>query len=275
MSGINMAKQDPRLKLLAQMIYAHCGMNYTDNLDMLGSKVECRLNELNMTCWEYSVYLEDNAAEWEKLIIAVTINETYFFREEQQLEEMVRLVKTELAGKKTVNIWSSACSTGEEPYSIVMALEAAGVPLDRIQVYASDINAKVLQVAEQGRYHKNSLCFRRTSDEMKNAYFAKDGDWFAIDGRIRDRVRFMKLNLLDEHAIANLPAMDILFCRNVLIYFDDSTIKRVMWNFYNRLHEGGLLFLGHAETMRGNGEISFEAVSCPSTFYYRKVKASL
>ncbi|MFB9325114.1 CheR family methyltransferase [Paenibacillus aurantiacus] len=275
MSGINVERQDARLKLLAEKIYTHCGMNYTDNLGMLGSKIEGRLSELNMSCLDYCSYLSENAAEWEKLIIAVTINETYFFREEQQLDEMVRLVKTELAGKGMVNIWSSACSTGEEPYSLVMALDAAGVPLDRIQVYASDINAKVLQIAENGRYHRNSLCFRRTPDAMKRIYFAQEGDWFVMNARIRDRVRFMRLNLLDGTAIAKLPAMDILFCRNVLIYFDDATIKRVMWSFHNRLQEGGLLFLGHAETMRGGNEIGFEAVSCPSTFYYRKVKGGL
>ncbi|MBB3113270.1 chemotaxis protein methyltransferase CheR [Paenibacillus phyllosphaerae] len=267
--------QDTRLKQLAQMVYAHCGMNYLDNLPMLASKVEGRLQELGISLWEYTELLKDrHAAEWEKFVIAVTINETYFFREEQQLQELVELAREALAVKPHLHIWSAACSTGEEPYSMVMAFDAAGIPLHRITVHASDINSKVLENAKRGRYHRNSLCFRRTPEVLKNRYFTLEDDWYQIQARIRERVHFYQLNLLDAGSIQRLPFMDMLFCRNVLIYFDAATIARVLHSFYGQLHDGGYLFLGHAETIRGQ-ELDFTAINRSNTFYYRKARGVL
>jgi chemotaxis protein methyltransferase CheR len=261
---------DMCLKDLGQMIYDFCGLNYLDNLSSLASKVSKRLSVLKMSYREYTEFLKKNRQEWDHLVELITINETYFFREESQLYELSHAILPQFRDKKCIRIWSAACSTGEEPYSLAMTIAESGiVPLESVHIIATDINKKVLQIARRGWYHKNSLCFRRTPKEMLDKYFFPQDEGFQIKSFIKDRIEFRYSNLLNDMEMAGGETVDIIFCRNVLIYFDSVTTRRVIAKFYDRLNPGGFLFLGHAETITGMNT-NFEIINARATFYYRK-----
>jgi Methylase of chemotaxis methyl-accepting proteins len=262
-------EHDPDVSLLARAIHARCGIDYRGNLYSLAIKAGARVTALGVTFARYLRHLDQHPTEWDALIEAITVNETYFFREECQLEELARVVLPELADRDEIRIWSAACSTGEEPYSLAMTiLESGVVPLDKVRIYATDINRKVLKSAEQGFYPAQSMCFRRTPERMKKLYFDEEPGGFRVKEHIRDRVRFMRWNLLHD-AAGLLPVMDVIFCRNVLIYFDEASIRTVASHLSGRLAEGGYLFLGHAETVSGLVP-GLHTINAPSTFYYRK-----
>ncbi|PZD95726.1 protein-glutamate O-methyltransferase CheR [Paenibacillus sambharensis] len=248
------------------MIYNYCGIHYMDNLSSLESKVGRRLTELGMSCWMYMEYLKRNPAEWDILVELVTINETYFFREDGQLSELRELLRTDYRNAGGLKVWSAACSTGEEPYSIGMMVQECGVP---VRIVASDINKKVLKTARAGWYHKHSLCFRRTTAEQLHRFFDERLEGYEVKKHIRDLVDFRRVNLLDSQQVESVGEVDIIYCRNVLIYFDHTTICGILDRFYEILKPGGYLFLGHAESIRGSHP-GFETINRRSTFYYRK-----
>jgi len=261
---------DKCLQDLGQMIIDFCGLNYLDNLPSLASKVLKRLSVLHMSYREYTEFLKRNQQEWNHLVELITNNETYFFREESQLHEVSNAVLPQFRNKPCIRIWSAACSTGEEPYSLAMTIAESGiVPLESVHIIATDINQKVLQIARRGWYHKNSLSFRRTPKEMLDKYFIPQEEGYQIKNCIKDRIEFRYLNLLHDEDVAAVDKVDIIFCRNVLIYFDSATSRRVIAKLYNRLQPGGFLFLGHAETITGMNN-DFETILARSTFYYRK-----
>ena len=148
-----------------------------------------------------------------------------------------------------MRIWSAGCSSGEEPYSIAMLLQEAGYYRDAtFEIFASDINQAVLSKARRGQYRENA--FRATDPGLREKYFTRDADGsWRISDEIRNRVSFGRLNLYDEARVSLLGHLDIIFCRNVIIYFDDSSKRVVVGNFYNRLVEGGYLLLGHSESL--------------------------
>ncbi|NHN32808.1 protein-glutamate O-methyltransferase CheR [Paenibacillus sp. S3N08] len=255
------------------MIHKYCGIKYDDNLFSLNSKVQQRLGALQVSLRDYLLYLEATPGEWDTLVESITINETYFFREEMQMQEMMNNVLPKLAANDSIRIWSAACSTGEEPYTIAMSIANSHViPLSKVEIYATDINRKVLQLAEQGWYSKTSMCFRRTPQEMKNKFFIKDELGYRLRDSIRERVQFSHINLTDEDRKASSqdrPLMDVIFCRNVLIYFDQPTVRQVIQHLSQWLKPGGYLFLGHAETITGMIE-EFQTINTATTHYYRK-----
>jgi len=261
---------DVRLKELGQMIYDYCGLNYLDNPSSLASKVSKRLSALHMSYGEYAEFLKRNPQEWDHLVELITNNETYFFREESQLHELSNVILPQFRNKTCIRIWSAACSTGEEPYSLAMTIAESGmVPLESVHITATDINKKVLQIARRGWYHKNSLCFRRTPREMLDKYFFPQDEGFQIKSFIKDRIDFRQSNLLNDEDMAAVGKVDVIFCRNVLIYFDSATTRRVISKFYHLLNPGGFLFLGHAETITGMNT-DFETIHAHAAFYYRK-----
>jgi chemotaxis protein methyltransferase CheR len=262
---------DVCLKKLAVMIYEYCGINYTDNLPALSSKLAGRLAELKLSYWEYGEYVKRCPDEWETLIVLITINETYFFREDSQLKELTDVILPRLAARKSrIRIWSAACSTGDEPYSIAMAIHASkSIPLDSVSILATDINQRVLQIGRRGWYPMHSLSFRRTSSDIIEQYFSSEDGGYRIQPFIRDRVEFRRLNLLDGEEIASVGEVDIIFCRNVLIYFDSRTTERVIGAFDRLLAPEGYLLLGHADSLIGMKH-SLETIHTGQTFYYRK-----
>ncbi len=139
---------------------------------------------------------------------------------------------------KRIRIWSAGCASGEEPYSIAIMLEEAGLYRDAsFEIFGSDLNQGVLTKARKGHYRQNA--FRSTTPELRAKYFTHeaDGSW-RIHDDIRNRVSFGRLNIYDEARVSLLGYLDVVFCRNVIIYFDDASKRTVIRNFYQRLVEG-------------------------------------
>ncbi|MCP2241098.1 CheR family methyltransferase [Thermoanaerobacterium thermosaccharolyticum] len=258
---------------LANYIYDFCGINYKKNLNSLKTKLEARIKELGLTIWEYFGYVRMEPKEWDILIELITVNETYFFREENLLEEFKNAILPQyinFADKNPLRIWSAACSTGEEPYTIGMLIEDSGLFKDNtVQIIATDINKKVLEKAKSGLYKKNSLSFRRTPKDVYDKFFVDYGEYYKVKDKIVDMVEFRRINLLDNDLEKKIGMCDIIFCRNVFIYFDENAIQKIVNDFYKILNPGGYLLLGHAETITGihNG---FEVIHKPSVFYYKR-----
>ena len=244
-------------RLVRDIIKDYCGLYFDDGARYLLEKRlsrRVRNHHLNDFRDYYRFIRYDKRAEEELSAImdVLTVNETYFFREQNQLrafsEEILDELKTVNGGKKTLRIWSAGCSTGEEPYTIAMLIHETGYFHGwDIEIYGSDINQRVLQTARRGLYRKNS--FRTMSPYFLNKYFAEEDGAHRITDEVRKYVNFSYLNLLDPFKTKFLGKVDIVFCRNVLIYFDAASRRRVIENFYDRLVEGGYLLLGHAESL--------------------------
>lgn len=258
---------------LAELIYEYCGIDFYKNLSSLEAKISERLKELGLSCWEYGGYLRVEPKEWDTLIELITVNETYFFREENLLEEFRRVILPQYKDRTQNNplrIWCSACSSGEEPYTLAILSEETGLfEAGAIEIIASDIDKKVLEKATRGLYNKKSFSFRTMPKEMLDKYFVLFGEDYKVKDSIRAKVNFRRLNLLEENISEKIGKVDIIFCRNVLIYFDKKAIDKVISSLCDTLKVGGYLFLGHAETITGMNT-GFETIYAPSTFYYRK-----
>ncbi len=212
---------------------------------------------------EYSTYYnvltndQEGEEEFGKLLDLITVNETCFFRNPGQFEALRKHVLPELiarkkaAGDKTLRIWSAGCSSGEEPYSIAMTLlEALPNPSAwRIDILATDISRQVLADAQRGLYGKHAL--RETSSFHLRRYFRDTGNGkHSLNRQVRDMVSFSYHNLAKEpYPMLILGGWDIIFCRNVTIYFSIESVREVIKGFYDALHEGGYLFIGHAESL--------------------------
>lgn len=248
---------DDVFRLLRDAIYKRTGMWFADSSKyLLQKRLSPRARELNFDSFQkYFYFLQYDPrsdTEFDQIYDLVTTNETYFFREPAQLaaftEEIVPDILTR-KGVKKIRIWSAGCSSGEEPYSIAMLLREAGwYEKASFEIFASDINQLVLAKARRGQYRENA--FRATDPALRDRYFTReaDGCW-RISDEIRNRISFGRLNLYDEPRVSLLGHLDVVFCRNVIIYFDDASKRVVVHNFYNRLVEGGYLLLGHSESL--------------------------
>ncbi|MGA8807319.1 MAG: protein-glutamate O-methyltransferase CheR [Thermoanaerobaculia bacterium] len=248
---------DDVFRLMRDQIYKRTGMWFADTSKyLLQKRLSPRARELNFESFQkYFYFLQYDPraeAEFDQIYDLVTTNETYFFREPAQLAAFADEIVPEILSRKTVRkirIWSAGCSSGEEPYSIAMLLSEAGY-YDRatFEIFASDINQQVLAKARRGHYRESA--FRATAGPLRDKYFTRneDGSWHIHDD-IRNRVSFGRLNLYDEPRVSLLGHLDVIFCRNVIIYFDDQSKKVVVSNFYNRLTDSGYLLLGHSESL--------------------------
>ncbi len=185
---------------------------------------------------------------------AMTTNETFFFRDTKPFDifkdtVLPRLLETR-GSKKTLRIWNAACSTGQEPYSVAMLLkeEAAKMPGWRVEILATDISNEVLEKAKAGLYSQFEVQ-RGLPIQLLIKYFQQMGEMWQIDSSIRAMVKFQKMNLLDNLAV--LGGFDVIFCRNVLIYFDHEMKAKVLGQMHRILADDGALFLGGAETVLG------------------------
>jgi chemotaxis protein methyltransferase CheR len=263
-----------KLSELALEIRGYCGIDFTNNLASLELKVSRRLSELGLKIEEYLAHLRNDWKEWDKLVEHVTINETYFFREFNQLEEFQNLLKKKT--NKQVNIWCIPCSTGEEAYSLaILAKELELTTGNRVRIVASDLNKKVLNAAKRGVYPKNSLAFRRlpeNKDYIKR-YFIETEQGYEVKATIKEMVTFEPFNLTDYHTYAKYNQMDFIFCRNVLFYFNEEIVKKIINSFYSILKDDGYLLLGHAESISGI-ESEFIPVHTKDTYYYKKKEST-
>jgi chemotaxis protein methyltransferase CheR len=216
----------------------------------------------------------DCGAEIELLINLLTINETYFYREDHQLDCLVNGILPELvAGRRKgdrIRIWSMPCSTGEEPYSIAMYLLENWAKVDDydIEIMASDIDTNVLRAAENGVYESRSL--HRLSREMIKKYFVSVGaEGHRLIDAIRQSVQFTTVNASDVQVMRGFNHLDVIFCRNMLIYFDDRSRRQVVESFYDSLCQGGFICLGHSESMSRISSL-FEVRKFPQAIVYQK-----
>lgn len=239
---------------LKDIIYTNSGILFTENKKyLLENRLSKRVQELNFTTFqEYIYYLKYDVRkrmEMDTMINLVTINETYFLRERGQLDYLITGIIPELlsAGKRNIRIWSVPCSTGEEPYSIAILLKNADLySKANISILATDINSDVVAIAKRGEYRNSS--FRGVPpDFYKN--FDQDGQNYLIKDDIKKRVMFSVGNLMAPSISAIIGKVDVIFCRNVLIYFDLDGKKKVIQMFNKVLNNPGYLCLGHSETM--------------------------
>jgi chemotaxis protein methyltransferase CheR len=201
------------------------------------------------------VKFEHDSAELQALINVMTVNETYFFREDYQLACLSRRMLDEIADRKRpgdppIRIWSVPCSTGEEPYSIAISvLEDWPRASDfDIEIMASDIDSRALEAARAGVYGARAL--HRVGPRIRSNYFEQIGEesWRIIDD-LRGSIDFSLINVADPIAMARVRGIDVIFCRNLLIYFDDLSRRRTAEHFFDALNPGGFVALGHSESM--------------------------
>ena len=269
-------------RLLRDLFNQHCGLQFGPEARL---SMERRLRErvvvLNLHSFgDYYAYLRSNSrgrAELEEALDVITVNETYFFREDYQLRalrnEIVPMLVRGGAAKGRLSIWSAGCSTGEEVYSIAMVAREAGMTAAReVRIFGSDISRRCVVAARKGIYGASS--FRVTPPEMRRRYFEeRQGAWHVTD-ELRALCQFGHLNLLDASRAAVVGRVDIIFCRNVLIYLDEPSRRKVIETFYERLLPGGFLLLGHSESLL-NVSTAFELVHLREDLIYRKPAAKL
>ena len=246
---------DPKtFEELREFIYKKSGIFFEKSKEyLLNNRLKKRLKELELSTFEeYLKYLKSpkGSQELGSLFDAITINETYFFRHIRQIEAFRDVIVPELLKKKqSINIWSAACSTGEEPYTIVIALmEKYGQNIPA-RILASDISNEVLEKAKKGVYGEYSV--KELSTELKYKYFDNIGlGKYKLKDFVKRKVTFKNLNLLDTSLSRKVGKMDVIFCRNVLIYFDNNSRQKVIDVFYNSiLTQGGYLILGATESI--------------------------
>jgi chemotaxis protein methyltransferase CheR len=250
---------DAEFRMFCELFRDHCGLSFgLDSRFLLERRLTRRLEELGLGSFAAYHYLlrSDTSGDRELSYIVdeITTNETYFFRERNQLRALMEEILPPLAERRKqqggvpISIWSAGCSSGEEPYSIVMlAIEAGLVPGQDLRVYASDISRKMLQKARRGEYRPAS--FRETEPAFQKKYFEERGALWRINDDVKRHVVFTHLNLLDRGRISLLGTMDVILCRNVIIYFGAETKARVIKTFEEKLRPGGHLLLGHSESL--------------------------
>ena len=221
------------------------------------------------------IVFEKNPELINALIETITVNETYFFREEYQFEVLAKHILPELhrirPKDETINILSAPCSTGEEVYSIaIYILEEGRIIKERdIMLLGIDIDKSAIEKAKKGIYPPRSV--QKVPAHILSKYFERVGNYYKVKDFLREAVNFKVANVLDKYQMKRLGKFDVIFSRNMLIYFDEKTRREVLANFYNILKPNGYLFLGHAEKIPA-GLTLFKQVKIGNVYLYKKEK---
>ena len=277
---------DPELVRIRDLIYQIAGIFHPDNkLRLLQERCSRRMRQLQVTTLrEYFECLTTKPMRQAELILLlneITVGETCFFRNQPQLEALRQIVLPRIIEAKSalpvrrLRIWSAGCSTGEEPYtlSILMQEEAQRLKDWKVEILATDLNQRSLEDARTALYGSHST--RNLTASFRQKYFTSGGeDRLQLLPWVRDTVTFSRLNLSDDARMIFMKGIDIIFCCNVLIYFDIQSKRRVIQHFYNNLLPHGYLFLGHSESLYGVNN-DFCLVHLPRTTAYVKGERSL
>ncbi len=272
---------DDEFKQLRDFVYDQSGIFVADNRKyLLENRLAGRLKELNLKSFgEYYYYLRydtNKRQELNKLFESVTTNETSFFRNPPQLKVFQEKVLSDVLavqrekGQKRLHIWSAGCSTGEEPYTLaIILLETLRTEISSwsIKITANDLSEAVLHSARRGVYNEYTL--RTTPKEYIAKYFSKEDVAYKIKPEVKRLVTFGQINLSDRLAVKRVERSHIVFCRNVIIYFDDDMKKRVISAFYDNLFPSGYLLIGHSESLH-NITRAFTPVHHPGAIVYKK-----
>jgi len=270
---------DPELVRIRDLIYRSAGIFHPDNkLRLLLDRCGRRMKELKtQTLHEYCDCLTIKPTRQTELIALlneITIGETCFFRSPSQLDALRQIVIPKVLEAKSkaplrrLRIWSAGCSTGEEPYTLSMLMleEAQGRLKDwTVEILATDLNERSLAHATNGIY--GSYSTRNLTPLYRQKYFIPAGEQLQIQPAVRSSITFSRLNLSDDGRMALMKGIDIIFCCNVLIYFDLVSKRRVIQHFYNSLLPHGYLFLGHSESLYGVSE-DFQLLHLPGATAY-------
>ena len=270
---------DSEFRMFCDLFRGYCGLHFEeDSRFLLEKRLARRIREVDAGSFAAYHYMlrRDTAGDQElsNIIDDLTTNETYFFRERNQLRALFEEIlpqlrlRRESEGGSVISVWSAGCSSGEEPYSLAMLAMEAGIEMGReLRIYASDISRRMLRRARRGVYRPTS--FRDTEPHLQEKYFVeKDGLW-RISDEIKRHVVFTHLNLLDRSRISLLGTMDVILCRNVIIYFNLETKKEVIHTFSEKLRAGGYLLLGHSESLI-NISNAFELAHLRNDLVYRR-----
>lgn len=271
---------EDEFRLLREVIEEHCGIWFRDDLAyLLERRLWTRLEVLGLA--DYSAYnrhlrLDPSRMELEAAVDVLTTNETYFWREPAQLRaferEIVPMLSASQEERRCVRVLSAGCSTGEEAYTVAAILRDSGRFAGwKVEVVGVDITRRVLDAARLGAYRDHA--FRAPEAERMRRWFRfRAGRWW-IDDELRRLVRFEQANLVDPRGLASLGRFDVVFCRNVMIYFDVPARQRVLRGFHRALRQGGFLLLGHAESLL-SASADFELFHLQEEMVYRKPHAA-
>lgn len=271
---------DPDLIRIRDLIYAMAGIFHPDNkLCLLSDRCRRRMKEVNSH--SLSDYLDrlcntqSQHAEMIALLNEISIGETRFFRNQQQLDAVRQVIVPKILNihgtfpTRKLRIWSAGCSTGEEPYTVSMMLREEMADLLNgwtVEIVATDINERSLAYATNAAYDKYSM---RNVKAHYQKYFTVAGDQLQVSAAVRAKVKFSRLNLSDDLRMALMRNIDIIFCCNVLIYFDLASKRRVIEHFFRNLLPHGYLLLGQSESLYGVNN-DFQLVHMPGATAYVK-----
>ncbi len=265
-------------RLLRDYVNQFCGIYFADDSAyIVERRLRERLRELGIEDFaEYYRYLRYHPkaeSELERAAEVLTTNETYFFREAYQLrafvDEVLPTVRARALarGSKRIDVWSAGCSSGEEVYTIGMLIEASRLFEGwDVRVFGNDISRRVLRKARDATY--TAASFRAMIPDYER-FFISTEHGKQVHPRIRAMCHFGHLNLMNERRAAIVGRVDVTFCRNVLIYFDDASRRKVLDTIYQRLHRGGYLLLGHSESLLQTST-AFEITQLTTDIVYRR-----
>ena len=272
---------DSEFLLLRDYIHQQSGIYIADNRKyLLENRLGNRLKELNLKNFaEYYHFLQydpNKRQELNRLFEVVTTNETSFYRNPPQLAVFQNTVLTEVIekqrslGARKLRIWSAGCSTGEEPYTIAIILHEllkSEINSWDIKITANDLSEAVLSSARRGIY--NDYTLRTTPKEIIHKYFIAEEGRFKLKQEVKRLVSFGQTNLSDKIMLKRVDRSQIVFCRNVIIYFDDEMKRNVIASFYDNLLPGGFLLIGHSESLH-NISRAFKPKHYPGAIVYMK-----
>jgi len=245
-------------RLIRDLINEYCGIHFADDLKyVVHRRLAPRLQALGLESFsDYHRHLRYDPArraEFEEIVERVTTNETYFFREAYQLDAFRDEILPEIAarerpGGRRLTVWSAGCASGEEAYTIaILVLESGLFEPAQVHIFGNDISRRVLQVARKGIYGRAS--FRQTDDRYLRRYFREVPGGYQVRDEVRAMVSFGQMNLVDHDGLALLPEVDVIFCRNVLIYFDKESKAKSLKNIGASMLPHSYLFLSQTETL--------------------------
>jgi chemotaxis protein methyltransferase CheR len=276
----NLEMSDDFFRELRDEIYKHCGIYYTESKKyLLEGRISKRLVVNKMDRYEQYLRLlrsSGNREELDRLFEAITINETYFYRAPQQFEAFEKIIVPEILEKKktqfnpTFRIWSAASSSGEESYTLaIMILENLKYkyPKVQFQIVGSDINNAVLDTARKAAYKEYAI--RNIPPNILQKYFKQNANIYQLNDEVKKMVKFVNINLYDANQVRLMSQCDVIFCANVLIYFDMPSKQLVVSHLYNALNKGGYLLIGYSESLHGVSK-AFKLVHLPKAMAYQK-----
>jgi chemotaxis protein methyltransferase CheR len=239
-------------RLLRDLIHDRTGLYFEDTrMGLLIDKLEPAAQNRGFGSFlEYYYALKDNDhGEWERAWDALSVQETYFWREMSQIDTLVKRIVPDWFRKSPLpfRIWSAACATGEEPYTIAIALAEAGLQGCAIEITGSDANVEALEKAERGVFREKS--FRTLPPALREKYFEPVPGGWKLSMEIRGRVVFKRANLFEQGEIAPLARVQAIFCRNVFIYFSRHAIRQTVAMIATKMQAGGFLFVGASESL--------------------------